>query len=185
MLNSGCTMGKPWDLGSLSDMAFKKIAFSFRDMISLTPHKFPPGFVLDGGFIEWGLFVQGSPRQWKNRWQIAKADNSPTASKCGDAPGNCGFIHAILNSGGLYHWSEPFNISQAPEFQKTFRRTRRDCVGCNTHPRAAFPDVLGKAQSRDEERTPTSSLWMGGNSLLFISIAAVRRHPLLSWPFCT
>ena len=31
----------------------------------------------------------------------------------------------------------------------------------------------------------TSSLWMGGNSLLFISIAAVGRYPLLSWPLCT
>ena len=139
-------------------MAFRKIAFPFGGMISLTPHKFPPGFVLDAGFIGWGLFVQGPPWQWKNCWQIAKADNSPTTSKCGDAPGNCGFIQAILNSGGLCHWSEPFNSvhvsSQAPEFQKTFRRPRQDCEGCNTHPRAAFPDVLGRVQSRggcDEE----------------------------------
>ena len=38
--------------GKLVRHGFQEDCLSFRDMISLTPHKFPPGFVLDGGFIE-------------------------------------------------------------------------------------------------------------------------------------
>jgi len=80
------------------------------------------------------------------------------------------------------------NLSTSPRLPNSRRLSEGpgEIVWGVTHtPEQLFQMCWARCSLVMRNARPTSSLWMGGNSLLFISIAAVRRHPLLSWPFCT
>lgn len=127
--------------------------------------------------------------------QIEKADNSPqlTVERL-HAPVVCWFfINAVLHSGGLCNFSEPFNSvqvsSNAPDFLNTVPEGPCEVVSSIACLRVALPGALcrGAALGRQqgEHVPPGLPVEEIKHSFLFMSISTARRLPLPTCPFST